>query len=396
MSRRFPRINLGLQVFLSVLSVALGSVLAVGLITRSTLAAAFDAYLATAAAGTGTGAGAGAGSGSGSGLGGGGMGKMMLGAAENTFLSTVDTSVIIGALAAIVVAGVVAVLLARHMSRPLGKLQTAAEGLSRGELNHRAEVSGPSEVAALGAAFNRMAGSLEEAEGLRQRLVADVSHELRNPIAAARAQAEGMADGVLVADPARLNSLVEDLQHLSALVDDLQVLATAEAGRLRYTMHTIDLAELVRRETERAAAGAPARTRVSFAGKSSAVWVTGDELRLSEVLRNLLSNAVRHTTDGTVVTSIEALPDGQAEIRVTDTGEGIPARDLPYVFERLYRADTARAAHTGGAGLGLAITRRIVEDHGGEVFATSQPGRQTVVGFRLARSAPPAAAARFL
>lgn len=366
------RTTVAIQVFSSVLFVSLGSIVVVWLTSRTTLAAAFDNYLSTASAGAGRGAG----------MGGNGMGRMMLGAAEKSFLATVDNAVIYAALGALVVAAVIAFFLARRISDPVIKLKVAAEGVARGDLTQRAEVSGPLEIAALGVAFNRMALNLEDAERLRQRMVADISHELRNPIAAARAQAEGMADGILAADPVRLNSLVADLQHLSVLMEDLRELANADAGRLRYSMHPLDLGELARRETTRAAGGAPAGTTIVFAGPEDQSWVNGDELRLSEVLRNLLSNAIRHTPSGTITVSVRRLATGKVETRVRDTGEGIASADLAYVFERFYRADTARASDTGGAGLGLAITKRIVEDHGGEVFAESVPG-ETVVGFRL-------------
>ncbi len=362
--------TLGLRVFLSIVAVALGAVVLVGVVARGALSSAFDAYLLTVSGHT-------------PGMGRGSGGRAVLGIAEQAFLSSVDGSVAIAAAVAIIVAILVAALLARSVSRPLARLGDAAGALARGDLAHRAEVSGPSEVVELGGAFNAMAASLEEAEALRRRLVADVAHELRNPIAAARAQAEGMADGVIPADQAHLDSLIEDLQHLSALVDDVQVLATADAGRLRYTMRPLDLADLVRREASRMSVAA-GDTRVSHAGNVEPVWVIGDELRLAEVLRNLLGNAVRHTPGGSVETAVETLPDGRVEVRVRDNGEGIPAEALPYVFERFYRSDEARAAHTGGAGLGLAISRRIVEDHGGEVFARSRPGEETVVGFRLA------------
>ncbi|TLM90920.1 MAG: HAMP domain-containing histidine kinase [Actinobacteria bacterium] len=246
--------------------------------------------------------------------------------------------------------------------------------------------NGPAEVAALGDAFNRMADSLEEAEELRRRLVADVAHELRNPIAAIRAQVEGMAEGVLPADAARLDSVVDDVMHLSLLVDDLQGLSLAEAGKLHYDFGELDLASLVRKEVARAAEHAAPGVVVSADVAEKALAVLGDELRLSEVLRNLLSNAVRHTSQGSVTASLSS-DEGFAVVRVTDTGEGIPAADLPYVFERFYRADTSRSAHTGGAGLGLAISRRIVEDHGGTVFAESDgEGRGATVGFRIPRA----------
>ena len=311
------------------------------------------------------------------------MGRVMLTAAEQTFVASVDRSVYIGVFVAVVITGVVAILLARYLSRPIRTLESAVEGLAGGDLAHRVTAAGPTEVAALGEAFNRMADSLEEAEALRRRLVADVAHELRNPIAAARVNAEGMAEGVLPPDQARFDALVRDLGHLSALVDDLQELSIAEAGRLRYDMVRLDLTELCRREAEQAAGIAVDAIEVRFEAAVDPAVVEADELRLSEVLRNLLSNALRHTKQGSITIGVSELADGRYEVRVTDTGEGIPAEDLPYVFERFYRADAARHSDSGGAGLGLAIARRIVADHGGKVFALSEPGHGAAIGFTL-------------
>ena len=361
------RLSLGMQIFLSILGVALAAVFAVGLIARNALSAAFDSYLASLPAPMGTGP---------------HMGRVMLGGAEQTFIASVDRSVYLAAAIAVVVAIVVALLVARYLTRPLKTLESAAEELAAGELSQRVASAGPTEVAALGDAFNRMADSLGEAEELRRRLVADVSHELRNPVAAARVHAEGMAEGVLAPDQPRLDMLAADLQHLSALVDDLHELAVAEAGRAHYEMAELDLAALVRAEAERAEAMAPAGVTVSAVGALSPIMVLGDEVRLSQVLRNVLTNALRHTDAGRIEAAITS-EGGSVEVRVTDTGEGIPDVDLPYVFERFYRADTARAAHTGGAGLGLAIARRIVEDHGGTVFAENAASGGASVGLRL-------------
>ena len=363
------RIGLGFQVFLSIVLVALCAVLAVGVIARNALSQAFDAYLAGLPDQSGM-------------VRGRGMGRMMLGAAEQTFLASVDRSVYIAAALAVVGAGVVALLLARYLARPISRLEHAAEGLADGDLTHRVDVAGPAEVAALGRAFNRMADSLSEAEELRRKLVADVSHELRNPLAAARAQAEGMVDGVIPVSQARLSSLADDLEHLSALVDDLQVLTLAESGRLLYEMQPLDLVDLVARECGRVQATASPDVVVDCDLPSQPAEVVGDATRLSEVLRNLLSNAMRHTQRGSVTVAAQTA-GVEVEVRVIDTGEGIADEDLRYVFERFYRADAARAADTGGAGLGLAISRRIVEDHGGSVFAVHNPEGGAIVGFRL-------------
>lgn len=372
-------ISLFWQLFLALLTLALCAVLAVGLITRAMFSAAFDAYLASLPANR-----------PGMGMGGQGAGRhMMLGAAEQTFLASVDRGVLLGGGVAILIAAFGAFLLARYLTRPLEQLEEAALELAAGDLTHRVRPGGPQEVEALGTAFNRMADSLETAENLRRRLVADVAHELRNPIAAARAQAEGMAEGVLRADSARLDSLVDDIGHLSSLVDDLQELAVAEAGRMSYEMADFDLAALVSRETARAALGATPGVRVVATGVDEPLAIAGDERRISQVLRNLLSNALRHTRIGSIEVAVTHTAEN-ASVHVVDTGEGVVPEDLPYLFERFYRADSARAAHTGGAGLGLAIARRLIQDHGGEIFAESVPGEGTTVGFTLPRSGPSA------
>lgn len=367
MSPRKPS-RLAFQAFAAIVIVAIGASLAVGLFTSYAFTSAFTAYRAALperAPGMGMGR------------------QMILSAADQTFQASVSRGVLLGVAVAVVVAAISAIVLTRLLIRPLRRLEEGARQLGAGELGHRVPVEGPAEIASLGEEFNRMAETLEEQEQLRQRLVADVAHELRNPIAAARAQAEGMAEGVLETTPERVASLVEDLTHLGRLVADLQELSSADAGRLSYELGPLDAAALTAREAERAAAGAPARVAVTADVSAAAgAVVLGDEQRLSQVLRNLLGNALRHTAQGSV-TAVVTRAGQWVEFRVDDTGEGIPEPDLPNVFERFYRADAARAADTGGAGLGLAIARRIVEDHGGTVFAANREGGGASVGFRL-------------
>lgn len=363
------RLSLRAQVFVAIMSVSLMSAGIVGLAARTSLTTAFERYLASLPSPTAQG--------------GRRMGRMILTAAEQAFVSGVDRSVVLASVVAVLVAAVVAIVLAAYLARPIRRLEAATHGLAGGDLAHRVEVDGPAEVAALGESFNRMAGSLAQAEDLRRRMTADVAHELRNPLAAARAQAEGMADGVLPRDDARIASLVEDIAHLSSLIDDLQELAMAEAGRLSYDMREVDLVELVTREAERVASLlSPGVELTPTEAPTDGVTVHGDERRLAQVLRNLFSNAARHTAAGSVGAQVK-VETGRVVVRVTDTGEGIDPDDLAHVFERFYRADAARASDTGGAGLGLAISRTIVADHGGEVFAESTPGEGTTVGFSL-------------
>lgn len=366
---RVRRPRLFFQVFASTLIVSLASILATGLIARAALSRAFDDYMVHIADTTGM-------------MPGRGMGRMVIGSAEQTFLSAVDRGIVVSALVAVVIAAIAAYLVARSLSRPVGQLTAGARALAAGDLDHRVDVGGPEELGELADAFNDMAGSLEQAELLRRRLVSDVAHELRNPIAALRAQAEGVAEGVLPLDDARVASMVDDISHLSRLVDELQELSVAEAGRLRYEWADLDACDLVRREVERARAIVSDEVLLHAECPPDAVAVRGDEFRIAQVLRNLLANAARHTSTGEIVVSV-AERDDVARVAVRDTGSGIPAEDLPHIFERFYRADAARSSATGGTGLGLAISRRIVEDHSGTVTAESTPGAGTTIAFTL-------------
>ena len=355
------------QAFAAMLLVALATVGLAGLVTRNAFSTAFSSYLTTLPQPA---------------SGGMGMGRrLMLGGAEQTFLAAVDRGILLGAVIGVALAAVAALGVAYYLTRPLGKLTAAARTLADGDLTHRVEVGGPGEVRQLGAAFNEMADSLAESEDLRRRMVADVAHELRNPVASLRAQAEGIAEGVLAADPARLASLADDTRYLSRLVGDLQELSAAEAGQLRYEMQPLDVGAIACAEVDRAKSRMQTGVDLICSAEGD-LTVEADEGRIAQVMRNLLDNAVRHTERGTI--SVACVRDGdRARVEVRDTGEGIPEADLPYVFERFYRADAARARDTGGSGIGLAVTRRIVEDHGGTVFVANAEGGGAVVGFTL-------------
>lgn len=357
------------EVFLGMVVVALLSVGIAGLIARGNAEDAFRGYLEELP-------------GYGGMMGAMGQGRhFVLTGAERTFVDSLDRSILYGALAALAVAAIAAGVLAYYLTRPLERLTGAANALAAGDLSHRVDAEGPVEIQRLGEAFNDMATSLSEAEELRRRLVADVAHELRNPLAGLRAQVEGMAEGVLPVDDAHMASIVDDTVYLSRLVDDLQELSAADAGRLRYEMEHVDLCAVARREADAASTRAQPAVDVR-ASSEGPLLVNGDEGRLRQVIRNLLDNALRHTEAGLV--EVVCLSEGGAAVvEVRDTGEGIPEADLPYVFERFYRADAARARRTGGSGIGLSIARRIVEDHGGNMFAGNRDEGGAVVGFRI-------------
>ena len=240
------------------------------------------------------------------------------------------------------------------------------------------------------AVSRRLTDPLEErtaaAERLRREMVSDVAHELRSPLTNLRGELESLQDGLRPLDAARVDSLHAEVLALSALVDDLQDLALADAGQMAIEAGPLDLRAVAERvvTASRAAAEAAGVTLTLEVGPP--VSAVGDERRLAQVLRNFVENALAHTPRGGVVT-VHALHSGRsARASVVDSGAGIDAADLPLVFERFYRTDRSRTRATGGAGLGLAIAKKIVEAHGGRIGSTSAPGAGSEFWFEIPAS----------
>ncbi|TDB81676.1 cell wall metabolism sensor histidine kinase WalK [Micromonospora sp. KC721] len=285
-----------------------------------------------------------------------------------------------GLVAVLAIAG--SLLVSRRVLRPIEALTSASRRLGAGDLTERVPVVGQDELAVLARSFNRMADSLQRGEERQRRLIADVAHELRTPLANVRGYLEALKDGVVDPGPALFASLHEEAVLQQRIVDDLQDLALAEAGALVYHHSVVDLAELL--ETCRIAhqAVADAAGVLLLASAAGPTLVNADPDRLRQVLGNLVTNALRATAAGSVtLTATQA--GAQAAITVADTGTGITPEHLPYVFDRFWRADAARGRSTGGSGLGLAIVRQIVADHGGTVSVASELGVGTTFEIRL-------------
>jgi signal transduction histidine kinase len=256
--------------------------------------------------------------------------------------------------------------------------------MARGDREVRVEVGRRDEVGELGDAFNAMSEAVAKSERLRRRLIGDVAHELRTPLTNIRAQLEAIQDGLAPAAPAAIDSLHEEAMLLSGLVEELQDLAVAEAGEMRLDRTCIYLQE----EAESAAAAFGLRARAGEVAIRVDVPdglppVSADRRRLAQIFRNLLANALAHTPAGGTVVIEAKVAGGAAEVVVRDTGSGIEEADLPFVFERFYRADVSRSRDTGGTGLGLPIVREIVLAHGGSIRAESQTGEGAVFVFTL-------------
>lgn len=266
------------------------------------------------------------------------------------------------------------VWISRSLAAPLSELEKGARAIEAGDLGRRVEPAGSDEMRAVAGAFNSMAGRLEEAETLRQNLLADVAHELRNPLHVLQGNLQAMLDDVYPLNKEEVVRLSDQTQHLAALVEDLHDLAQAEADRLSLNRQRVNVADLVKTV---AAAYRPLaladdiEMRVELLGALPPLDVDPD--RLKQVSSNLLSNAVRYTPPGGhILVQLEQVGP-VVQLRVLDSGPGIPEAHLAHIFDRFYRTDDARSRSDGGTGLGLAITRAIVEAHGGTISAETTP-----------------------
>lgn len=294
---------------------------------------------------------------------------------------------LVGLVAAVLLLTVVVTVLAgRRLTRPLRALTEASQRMAGGDTAARVTVSGKDELARLASSFNVMSERREAMESQRKSMVSDIAHELRTPLSNIRGWLEAIEDGVHDPDLALISSLHEEAMLLQHLIDDLQDLAQADAGQLRLHPERVSLAEIFGQvgtaHAERAAAAGVGLT--THSDTELELWA--DPVRLRQAVDNLVTNAIRHTPAGGTVSVTGREDGGWVRIDVTDTGTGIDADDLPYVFDRFWRAEKSRSRRTGGSGLGLAIARHLAEAHGGTATAAATPGHGSTFTLRLPAS----------
>jgi two-component system sensor histidine kinase BaeS len=291
------------------------------------------------------------------------------------FDSSVSVVLLLAGIVAAVGAVALALVLSRRIARPIERLAVIAGRTAEGDLRTMAPDEGPAEVRALAAAYNVMVDRLAEQEAIRREFVMNAAHELRTPLTNLQGYLEALRDGVLPPDPATFDSLSEEVDRLSRLAASLDLLTGGEAGRALPA--DLDLAVAVRSAADLAA---PAFARRGIAIEVAApgpVIVHARVDELAQILSNLLQNAVRYTPAGGSARLELERSGGSAVVRVTNSGPGIPAADLPRVWERFYRVEKSRDRGSGGAGIGLAIVRRLVEEAGGHVGASSDAAATT-------------------
>jgi len=309
--------------------------------------------------------------------------------AKRERINVVNYSYIFTGLLGVLLAFILSLYFSSRFSHPLSELTSATRGIAAGDYGKRVEVKGSDELEELGAAFNSLADSLERNERSRRNMIADISHELRSPLAVQQGYLEALQDGVLHLDQEALEALLRNNALLSRLVEDLRQLALLDAGQLELNLAEVDAAGALRDMAALFRQGAQGTgVDIAVEAEPGLPAVTADQARLLQVLGNLLRNALQYTPRGGKVTLKAARSEDGVLFSVVDTGPGIAAEDLPFVFDRFYRADRSRGRDTGGSGLGLAIARELVEAQGGSIRAESEPGRGTVISFTLPATPP--------
>lgn len=283
----------------------------------------------------------------------------------------VATIFIVAVLVAVAISVGLAIVLAAQLARPLRRMALAAARIADGDYATRVPRGGPDELASLADSFNRMAGSLAQQDRQRQEFIVNAAHELRTPLTNLQGYLEALRDGVIAPTPEQLGSLHEEAQRLVRLSRSLDALAMGNHGDTNALCMDVDLGQAVRSALEVARPAFDAKEISIDVSIPPGVLVRAEPDGIAQVLANLFQNASRYTPRGGYAAIEVAARRSRVLVTVTNSGDGIPAEDLPHIFERFYRVEKSRDAARGGAGIGLAIVKQLVEASGGRVGVDS-------------------------
>lgn len=300
------------------------------------------------------------------------------GTPEGNFLTNVSKATIYSAIAAATLALIVGSILALTMTRSLRELTAATKALAKGELGHQVKVRSKDELGILADSFNQMSTELARSVKLRRQMTADIAHDLRTPLSVILGYSEALNDGKFTGSAEIYSIIHTEAQHLSHLVDDLKTLSLADAGELpliRQEVSPLNLLKYTAAAYQIQAVKEGIKISVDAAEDLPPIYV--DVERMSQVLGNLINNALRYTPQGGEIVLSAKTRDGKMQLQVSDNGSGISPEAIPYIFERSFRGDTARMQRAGEAGLGLAISKSLVEAHGGVISVESELNKGT-------------------
>jgi signal transduction histidine kinase len=306
---------------------------------------------------------------------------------EIQFIERTNRILLYGALIGAVIALLLGIFLSRTLTRPIRELTQATHAVSEGDLSQQVPIRSNDELGELAKAFNKMSSELSRSVNARKQMTADIAHELRTPLSLILGHAEAVHDGVLPPSQENFEIIREEAERLEQLVNDLRILSLADAGELSITLQIIEpgrllqeVAAIYQYQTQRK------NISLDLEVDSPLSNIEVDPGRMTQVLTNILDNALRHTPEGgRIVLSAKEVSD-QIELAIQDSGAGLKAEDLERVFDRFYRTDSSRQRDgdfPGGSGLGLAIARSIVQAHGGQLSAESETGKGLKVIIRM-------------
>jgi histidine kinase len=301
------------------------------------------------------------------------------------FRAAVTEALLVSTTAALVSAIIVSLFVSRRVVTPIRQMMQASQRIAAGRYQERVDVASEDELGQLAHSFNQMAATLEQTEAMRRDLIANVAHELRTPLASIKGYMEGMIDGVLPTQPETFQQIYHEADRLQRLVNDLQELSRVEAGAFKLERRPLAIADLIQQTA--------AHLRAQFEEKEVTLQlnlpdnlpqVLADKDRISQVLLNLMGNALQYTPPGGSVTVTTKVENPELLVSIGDTGIGVSAEHLPHIFNRFYRVDKSRSRAGGGSGIGLTIAKHLIEAHGGHIWAASEgEGRGSIFTFSL-------------
>jgi two-component system sensor histidine kinase BaeS len=297
---------------------------------------------------------------------------------QQNFLGTVQQGLVISSLISLLIALLLGGYLIQSFTRPIRKLVNATEAVSGGNLGYQVDISSKDELGRLAASFNSMSADLEKADQSRKQMTADIAHDLRTPLSILAGYTEALSDGKLAGNQEIFQTMHQQARHLNYLIDDLRTLTLLDSNELNFQLQEIDPGKIIRQAREAFLPMASEKgIQFSLDIKEDLPRIKLDPDRLTQILGNLIHNALKVLPAGGEISLAGSSAGDQLQILVSDNGPGISPQDIPFIFTRFFRADKSRQSDQGSSGLGLAITKKLVEAQGGKVEVESQEGKGT-------------------